>query len=308
MKYWQIKHTGWFNPKVLNQTWSTDKLNLQGDSFQKFWTRHEVRWNLPVFNLSVLHVWVKIFILNHTVCSTCQYFMSGSKLLESKSFVPDIKYWQVEHTGWFNIKVLNQTWSTDKLNIQGDSIQKFWTRHEVQLYKTTCQHYNNGSPTGKWCSTRKNVLPSTFPRRETGQEQKWGHDCALRHSWINVSYSWSFAFYHNKLFTILQEASNPVRPVSLTSICSKLMEHILHSNIRHVTLWETCYPYWSTARIQEQEIVWIPAYLHGPWTDERTITVDLSPSTITSCLRFCKKLLIQLRVLFRTRIVMQFVD
>jgi hypothetical protein len=36
-----------------------------------------------------------------------------------------------------------------------------------QLYKTTCQHYNNGSPTGKWCSTRKNVLPSTFPRRET---------------------------------------------------------------------------------------------------------------------------------------------
>jgi hypothetical protein len=30
--------------------------------------------------------------------------------------------------------------------------------------------------------------------------------------------------------------SSNYRPVSLTSICSKLMEHILHSNIRHVTL------------------------------------------------------------------------
>ena len=28
-------------------------------------------------------------------------------------------------------KILNQTWSIDKLNIQGDSIQIFWTRHEV---------------------------------------------------------------------------------------------------------------------------------------------------------------------------------
>jgi hypothetical protein len=26
-------------------------------------------------------------------------------------------------------KVLKQTWRTDQLNIQGDSIQKCWTRH-----------------------------------------------------------------------------------------------------------------------------------------------------------------------------------
>jgi hypothetical protein len=51
----------------LNQTWSTDKLNLQGDSIQKFLTRHEKK----MFNLSVLHVWFKTFRLNHTVCSTC---------------------------------------------------------------------------------------------------------------------------------------------------------------------------------------------------------------------------------------------
>jgi hypothetical protein len=30
-----------------------------------------------------------------------------------------------------SIQVLNQIWSTDKLNIQGDSIQTFWTRYEV---------------------------------------------------------------------------------------------------------------------------------------------------------------------------------
>jgi hypothetical protein len=147
MKYWQIKHTGWFNPKflnqissrqaehtgcfhpkVLNQTWRTDNLNIQGDSIQKFWTRHEV-----------LTTWTY-------------------RAIPSKSFEPDMKYWQIEHTGWFNPKVLNQTswtytvipskfwtrqveykgrfhpkvlnqtWSTDKLNIKGDSIQTFWTR------------------------------------------------------------------------------------------------------------------------------------------------------------------------------------
>jgi uncharacterized membrane protein len=109
MKYWQLEHTGWFHPsfepdmknrqveytgwlhpKVLYQTLNTDKLNIPS----------------CMFNLSVLHVWVKIFIWNHTVCSTCQYFMSGSKLLE-----------------WITL------WRTDKLNIQGDYIQKFCTRH-----------------------------------------------------------------------------------------------------------------------------------------------------------------------------------
>jgi D-serine dehydratase len=36
MKYLQIEHTEWFNPEVLNQTWSIDKLNLQEDSIQNF--------------------------------------------------------------------------------------------------------------------------------------------------------------------------------------------------------------------------------------------------------------------------------
>jgi hypothetical protein len=126
MKYWQIEHAGRFHPKVLNQTWSTDKLNIQEDSIQKFWIRHEEQTS-----------WTY-------------------RVIPSKRFVPDIKYWQVEHTGWFNtkvwtrhevltnwtykkipsksfepnklniqgdsIQVLNQTWSTDKLNIKEDSI------------------------------------------------------------------------------------------------------------------------------------------------------------------------------------------
>ena len=35
-----------------------------------------------MFKLSVLHVWFKTFRLNHPVCLICQYFMSGSKLLD----------------------------------------------------------------------------------------------------------------------------------------------------------------------------------------------------------------------------------
>jgi hypothetical protein len=138
-KYWQIEQTGRFNPKVWNRTRRTNKLNIQGlvsTSYlvQKFWIESPC-----MFNLSVFHVWFKTFVLNHPVCSTCQYLMSGTKLLDtrqvltnwtnrkiqSKSLQSDKKNKQVEHTGWFHPKVLNQPWRTDNLNIQGDSIQKF---------------------------------------------------------------------------------------------------------------------------------------------------------------------------------------
>jgi hypothetical protein len=137
MKYWQVELTGWFIPKVLNR----------------------------IFNLSVLHIWFKTWME-----SPCMFNLSGSKLLDGiflyvqfvstsclgqnfyieshlniqgssiKSFEPDMKYWQVEHTGWLHPKVLNQTWSTDKLNIQGDYIQKFWTRHKVLTSWTSVLH------------------------------------------------------------------------------------------------------------------------------------------------------------------------
>jgi hypothetical protein len=110
----------------------------------------------PNFNLSVLHVWFKTFRWNHPVYSTCLFFMSGSKLLDwitlyvqlvcstdklniqedsfwkfstrevehtrwfHPSFEPDMKNRQVEYTGWFHLKVLNQTWRTDRLNIKGE--------------------------------------------------------------------------------------------------------------------------------------------------------------------------------------------
>jgi sensor histidine kinase YesM len=71
-----------------------------------------------MFNLSVLHVWFKIFRWNHPVYSTCLFF---------------IQTWSTDKLNiqGDSIHVLNQTWNTDKLNIQGGSIQKFWTRHEV---------------------------------------------------------------------------------------------------------------------------------------------------------------------------------
>jgi hypothetical protein len=93
MKYWQIELTGRFHPKVLNQTsWTYTVIP------SKFWTRHEEQtswiyrespcmFNLStsclvqqfwivspcMFNLSVLHAWFKAFVLNHPVCSVCQY-------------------------------------------------------------------------------------------------------------------------------------------------------------------------------------------------------------------------------------------
>ena len=97
MKYWQIEHAGRFYPKVLNQTWSTDKLNIQEDSIQKFWIRHEEQTS-----------WTY-------------------RVIPSKSFVPDIKYWQVEHTRRFHPKVLNRTSWTYRV-----IPSKFWTRYEEQ--------------------------------------------------------------------------------------------------------------------------------------------------------------------------------
>jgi hypothetical protein len=115
MKNRQVEYTGWFHLKVLNQTWSTDRLNIKGDSIQTMFNLSVLHvwfktWIEPpcMFNLSVLHVWFKTFGWNDPVCSSCQYFMSGS-----------------EHTGCFHPKVLNQTWRSNNLNIQGDSIQKF---------------------------------------------------------------------------------------------------------------------------------------------------------------------------------------
>ena len=65
-----------------------------------------------MFNLSVLHVWFKTFVLNHPVCSTCQY-MSGSKSLDgitlyvqlvcSSFLIPN--FW-IESSCMFNLSVL----------------------------------------------------------------------------------------------------------------------------------------------------------------------------------------------------------
>jgi hypothetical protein len=144
----QVQHTWCFHPKVLNQKWRTENFVW----FKTFGLNHPV--------CSVFHVWFKTIGLNHPVCLICQFFMSGSKLLywiilhtgwfntkvwtrhevltswtyrviHSKSFEPDMMYWQVEHKGWFHPNVLNQTWSTDKLNMQGDSI--------------ICQYFMSGS-------------------------------------------------------------------------------------------------------------------------------------------------------------------
>jgi hypothetical protein len=115
---------GIFLYDVLNQT-STDKLNKQEDSIQKFGIGQEEQtsWTYRVissksFVPDIKHWQVCQYFmsgsklgLNHPVCSICQYFISGSKLLDgitlyvqlvcSSCLVQNL-YWQIEHTGWFN--------------------------------------------------------------------------------------------------------------------------------------------------------------------------------------------------------------
>jgi hypothetical protein len=108
----------------------------------KFWTRYEEQtsWIYRVipsklnqnfyieshcmFNLSVLYVWFKTFGCNHPLCSTCQFFMSGSKPLDVITL-----YVQLVSTSCLvqNPKVLNRTSWTYRV-----IPSKFWTRYEEQ--------------------------------------------------------------------------------------------------------------------------------------------------------------------------------
>ena len=121
MEYWKIKHTGWFNPKFLNQTWSRklniqgvsilkvlnqtwriDNLNIQSDSIRKFWNRYEV-----------LTSWTYRVIPSISFEADIKYWQIKLTGWFHPNFDPDMKYWQIEHTGWFNPKV--------------------WARHEVMI-------------------------------------------------------------------------------------------------------------------------------------------------------------------------------
>jgi hypothetical protein len=162
IKYWQVEHTVWFNIKVLNQTWSTDKLNIQEDSIQKFWTEQVEHTWLVSTSCLVQNFWLIDWLIDWLVFSNqraiFQLYSGREHLIWMES--PCMFNLSVLHIWWwFNIKVLNQTWSTDKLNIQGDSIQKFWTRHEVLTSWTyrvihskssICQYFMSGSKLLYW--------------------------------------------------------------------------------------------------------------------------------------------------------------
>jgi hypothetical protein len=98
---------------------------------QKFWIESPC-----MFNLSVFHVWFKTFVLNHPVCSTCQYLMSGTKLLDEItlyvqlvcSSCPIPNFW-IESSCLFNLSVL--VW-----------FKTFGWNHPLC---STCQYFMSGS-------------------------------------------------------------------------------------------------------------------------------------------------------------------
>jgi hypothetical protein len=116
MKYWQIEHTGWFNPKFFNQTWRIDNLNIQGCLFQNFWMDETTL----MFNLSVLHVWFKTFGWNHHVYSNCLFFISSSKLLDGITLYFPLFYFisGSKNLDWITLYV--------QLVITSCLVQNFW--------------------------------------------------------------------------------------------------------------------------------------------------------------------------------------
>jgi hypothetical protein len=150
-KFW-TRHevlTNWTYRKIPSESFQPEKLNIHGDSIQVL----NQTWNDPVcsscqyfmsglklldgITLYVQIVWSSCLVQNFWMETPCMFSLSTSYLVEkrhevliswtyrvipSKSCEPDLKYWQVEHMVWFNLKVLNQTRSTYKLNIKEDSI------------------------------------------------------------------------------------------------------------------------------------------------------------------------------------------
>jgi hypothetical protein len=83
-----------------------DKLNIQGISIQKFWTRHEEQtiWTYRVipsksFQPDMKYWRFKKFGLSHPVCLICQCFMSG------------LKFW-MESSCKFNLSILHVWFKT----------------------------------------------------------------------------------------------------------------------------------------------------------------------------------------------------
>jgi hypothetical protein len=93
--------------------------------------------SLDGITMYVLHVWFKTFRLNHTVCSTCQYFMSGSKLLDGISLYVQLvstscllqNFW-IEPPCMFNLSVFHVWFKT------------FGWNHPVCLI---CRYFMSGS-------------------------------------------------------------------------------------------------------------------------------------------------------------------
>jgi hypothetical protein len=113
MKNKQVEYTGWFHLKVLNQTWSTDKLNIQGDYIQRF-------WRTRTFNLDGITLYIQLVCSSYLVQN-----LDGITHMQGDSIQ---KFWTRHEvlTNWTFRKIQSKSFESDmknKLNIQSDSIQ-----------------------------------------------------------------------------------------------------------------------------------------------------------------------------------------
>jgi hypothetical protein len=202
---WFNEHTGYFHPSwiyrvIPSKFWTrheiltswtyrrcskpSDLLDLGSCVWFKTWMESPCMFNLfgsKLLDGIFLYVQfvstsclVQTFVLNHPVCSTCQYNrVVQFKILYQtwntdklniqddsiQKFEPDMKYWQVELTGWFIPKVLNPVCSvfhvwfkTIGLNhpvclicqfFMSGSKLLYWIILYMQLVSTSCLIQNN---------------------------------------------------------------------------------------------------------------------------------------------------------------------
>jgi hypothetical protein len=128
----------------------------------------------------------------HPVCSTCQFFMPGSKLLNGITLYVQIVYFM---SGSKNLE------STDKLNIQGDYIQKFWTRHKVLTSWTySVIQYKSFDPDMKYWQIEHNPVYSTCLFFMSGSKLGWNHHvcstCSVQNFWMESSCMFNLSVLH----------------------------------------------------------------------------------------------------------------
>ena len=169
-----------------------------------------------MFNLSVLYVWFKTFGCNHPVCSTCQYFMSGSKPLDVITLYVQLvstsclvqNFW-IEPPCMFNLSVLHvwlKTFGWIHPVCSTCLVQNFWMESScmfnlstsclVQTFVlnhpvcSTCQYLMSGTKLLDGITLYVQLVCSSCLIQNFGIESSWMFNLSVLHVWFKT-FGWN---------------------------------------------------------------------------------------------------------------------